>query len=153
VLLHQDRDIYGYDSFEGFPEPTEPDESWRKAQKGEWSHSPSGKYKYEPTFIRQILATADIDDNQTLTKGFFKDTLANHPKKLIALLHIDCDLYESHLDSLRALYGKVSTGGIIVFDDIHDDSYPGGRTATWEFLGDNFNNMGINQGKYYYVKP
>jgi len=32
-----DRQIYGYDSFEGFPEPTIEDVSFRNTKKGEWS--------------------------------------------------------------------------------------------------------------------
>ena len=45
-----------------------------------------------------------------LIKGFFDETLHKYEGK-IALLHLDCDLYESYKISLEILYGKVSSGG------------------------------------------
>ena len=35
-LIGLDRKLYGFDSFEGFPEPTQEDRSYRNPQKGEW---------------------------------------------------------------------------------------------------------------------
>ena len=58
------RKIYGYDSFAGFPEPTAEDKSARNPKKGEWSTSPSGKYRYSPDFVRQIMKDADVPCEQ-----------------------------------------------------------------------------------------
>ncbi|WP_205097923.1 TylF/MycF/NovP-related O-methyltransferase [Candidatus Nitrosotenuis uzonensis] len=154
------RHIFGYDSFEGFPEPSEEDSSPRNPQKGEWSSSPSGKYQYTVDFIKKILIEGGSysDDRITLVKGFFDDSLLHHPSRPIALLHIDADLYKSYATVLRLLYEKVSSGGIIIFDDFTSnskvESFPGARQAVKEFLKDNFTNLQISlRGNYYYIKP
>jgi O-methyltransferase len=74
----------------------------------------SGKYQYSIEFTKTVLSEAGIplDDNPPiLSKGFFCDSLKNHPKRPIALLHIDCDLYQSYKDTLDNLYELVSKGG------------------------------------------
>ena len=153
--------IFAYDSFEGFPEPTEEDNSDRRPQKGDWSASPSGKYEYSEKFTKLILETADIpfDDNQiSVKKGFFSESLVEHPNQPIALLHVDGDLYQSYIDTLTLLYDKVSTGGIIVFDDFYqselgEDRWPGARKAAKEFLGKKYSKLRVSiRGSYYYVK-
>lgn len=138
------RKTFAFDSFEGFPDPVEEDKSFRNPQKGEWSHSPSGKYQYSPEFIYQVLANADMADvrnSVTLRKGFFSDTLPHYDGGPIALLHLDGDLYVSYRDPLNLLYDKVVPGGVIIFDDFTtfkngEDRFPGGRAATEEFLAD-----------------
>jgi hypothetical protein len=109
------RKLIAYDSFAGFPEPTEQDASARNPQAGDWSRSPSGKYRYDMEFCRQVLQEAHIpDDNDesfALVKGFFADTLPHNASADIALLNIDGDLYQSYKDCLRWLYHKIPGGG------------------------------------------
>ena len=156
------RAIYAYDSFEGFPEPTNEDDSVRDPKKGEWSMSPSGKYKYSKEFTQQNLSESglptDIVSSVSITKWFFSDSLKKHPNRPIALLHIDGDLYSSYMDTLENLYDMVSKGGVIVFDDFlaestEDESFPGARKVVKEFLGDKFNNVKVSVGgTNYYIK-
>jgi hypothetical protein len=154
------RTVYGYDSFEGFPEPTKEDESPRHPKRGEWSCSPSGTYIYSPEFTRTVLAEAGIprDALPIIKKGFFEQVLPAHPKKPIALLHIDGDLYQSYKATLENLFNLVSPRGIIVFDDflaepIGPDPFPGARKAVQEFFGRKINKLRVSiAGKYYYVK-
>ncbi len=68
-----------------------------------------------------------------LIKGKFSNVLPTFSNK-ISVLHIDCDLYEPYLECLNFLYEKVSTGGIIVFDEYFSLKYPGARIAVDEFL-------------------
>jgi len=139
------RKIFAYDSFCGFPEPCEKDNSYRSPKAGEWSTSPSGKYSYSPEFTRHVLSEAGISKtdiaNLSLTPGFFCDTLPTHPNRPIALLHCDGDLYESYRDCLLYLFPKLVSGGIIVFDDFYfekplQEKFPGARLAVEEFFGD-----------------
>jgi hypothetical protein len=58
-----------------------------------------------------------LDDNVRFIKGWFRDTLASAPVERIAVLRMDGDLYESTIDTLNALYPKVSRGGFIIVDD------------------------------------
>ena len=154
-----ERNIFAYDSFEGFPEPTEEDESSRNPMKGEWSNSPSGKYEYSKEFTELVLEEGGIplkDLSINITKGFFSDSLKSHPRRPIALLHVDGDLYSSYKDTLESLYDLVSTGGIIVFDDFlaeheEEESFPGSRQAVKEFLGEKVNNLKVSIGGTNYL--
>ncbi len=156
------RSIYAYDSFQGFPEPTDEDQSVRNPQKGEWSHSPSGRYQYSPQFIRQLLLDGGVPVDEidlTITKGFFSDSLKSHPQHPIALLHVDCDLYQSYMDVLNGLYHLVQPGGVVIFDDVVADAdeasekFPGARKSLREFFGDEFAKFETSiAGSYYYVK-
>lgn len=133
------RKIYGYDSFQGFPEPSREDDSPRQPKKGEWSRSPSGRYDYSPGFIAQVVANAGVTSPPTLTPGFFGDSLKSYSGEPIALLHIDGDLYQSYLDTLQALWELVSIGGVVVFDDflfepVPGEPWPGARRAVAEFF-------------------
>lgn len=154
------RKIFGYDSFEGFPEPSIEDDSYRKPKKGEWSTSPSGKYQYSADFIRMVLNEAKVLEGTdlVLTKGFFCDSLKNHPDRPIAILHVDGDLYQSYIDTLELLYPKVSTGGVIVFDDYlakkeNEDRWPGARKAVEDFFGKDISKIKTSiRGTPYLIK-
>ena len=70
----------------------------------------------------------------TLIKGYFNQTLLNYPGKQIALLHIDCDLYEPCLTVLEALYHRVVKGGLILFDEYKQNKFPGATKAIDSFF-------------------
>ncbi len=155
------RHIFGYDSFEGFPRPTIKDKSPRNSKKGEWSHSPSGKYKYSKKFTKLVLKEGMIPLNKislTLTKGFFSNSLKKHPQKPIAILHIDGDLYQSYKAALENLFDKVNKGGIIIFDDFtkeekKEEKFPGARLAVKEFLGNKYKNLQSSiRGTCFFIK-
>jgi hypothetical protein len=52
----------------------------------------------------------------------------------IALLHLDCDLYESYKLALETFYDKVQPDGVIMFDEYADERWPGARKAIDEFF-------------------
>ena len=76
-----------------------------------------------------------IRERVRLFKGLFDQTLPLYQGK-IALLHLDCDLYESYMVALKNLYAKVVPGGIIMFDEYDDARWPGARKAIDEFFAD-----------------
>jgi O-methyltransferase len=51
-------------------------------------------------------------------------------------IHVDCDIYESHLDCLNLLYDRLVPGGIVVFDDYAQPKWPGATRAVDEFFAD-----------------
>ena len=155
--INRDRIIFGYDSFLGFPEPTPEDNSKRNPKKGEWSKSLDGTFDYTKQYVSDILAAEGLG-NIILVDGFFDKTLNDHPDRPIALLHVDGDLYQSHKVILENLFGLVSCGGLVIFDDVYKDKsecpFPGAYKAVKEFLGDRFDDMKKSiSGNYYYVKP
>lgn len=73
----------------------------------------------------------------TIFEGFFENTLHEYEGK-IAILHLDCDLYNSYKCCLNTLYDKVVSGGIILFDEYKSytqlDNFPGAAKAIDEFF-------------------
>ncbi len=136
--------VKAFDSFIGFPEPSNEDESFRKPKKGEWAVSPNKSYEYSEEFLRNILQSAGIDDLSQLEiyPGYFEDTVHSikERKPAIKILHLDGDLYQSVKLPLFELHTHVLKGGVIVIDDcslqrsIEEEPFPGARKATMEFL-------------------
>lgn len=130
--LQKMRDYYGFDSFEGFPEPVFKDETTPITGKGFWANPPE-------TVIKVLqdgrIPEHIIQERIHLIKGWFQDTLPQYQGN-IALLHLDCDLYESYRFALRCLYDKVVPGGIIMFDEYGDRRWPGASKAIDEFFSD-----------------
>ncbi len=126
------RTYYGFDSFEGFPDPVEKDEVT--------PIQGSGFYASPPATVLRVLRDGGLSEEVIrerihLIKGWFDITLPKYDGR-IALLHLDCDLYESYKASLEALYDKVEPGGIIMFDEYRDARWPGATKAIDEFFLD-----------------
>ncbi len=58
-----------------------------------------------------------LDEQIEFIVGLFKDTLADAPLQQLAVIRLDGDLYESTMDSMTALYPKLSVGGYLIVDD------------------------------------
>ena len=110
----RDRQVWVADSFQGLPRP---DPARYPADAGDthwtWSQLAVPLGDVRDNFARYNL----LDDRVRFLPGWFKDTLSKAPIDHLALLRVDGDLYESTLDTLTALYDKVSAGGFVVIDD------------------------------------
>jgi hypothetical protein len=155
-LEGRDRNVWGFDSFRGFPPPTREDESPRRAYEGEWSGQ-SVESVYE-VLLASGLAAEWVRAHVTLVPGFFEDTLERYTGDRIALLYIDADLYRSYRVVLDTLYPKVADGGIVALDEYMGTwehyHFPGARRAVDEFLAERGAELRRDQrfGKYYLVK-
>jgi hypothetical protein len=154
-LTATNRLIWGFDSFSGFPASTEAD---RKAdgsfQKQQYD------YASPPEIVLKVLSdgrvsTEFVTQSVRLVRGYFEETLHQYDGE-IALLHLDCDLYESYTTCLNAFYPKVRSGGIIMFDEYEDSNFPGAQRAIDEFFRDKAEKPLIYQEycypKYYVIK-
>lgn len=116
--------LYGFDSFEGFPEPSKHDASTRNAIRGDlWSRT-------SQEFVRDHFAPAafnGVRERLTLVPGFFDRSLVDAPSGDIALLHLDVDLYESYKTCLEKLGPRVK--GVIVYDEYRSPKWPGATRA------------------------
>jgi hypothetical protein len=133
---HQ-RHIWGFDSFEGLPDPTSEDLQSRtnKARKGMIR---VGEARVWDALTEGTgFDSKDVESLITLKRGWFSDTLPHYEGK-IALLHLDADLYESTKDALENLWPKISTGGVIALDEYLDEDWPGAKQAVDEYLGAHF---------------
>ena len=145
---------YGFDSFEGFPTPSEEDISPRNPKKGDWDHTNEDYVKYN-------LKKVGFDENDFIKiqfiKGYFNESFLNNQDliKEISLLHLDCDLYKSYKESLEFMYPKVVQNGIIVFDEYLDQkNFPGAIKAIDDFFGQKIQDIQKCDitGKYYLIK-
>ncbi|MDZ4285628.1 MAG: TylF/MycF/NovP-related O-methyltransferase, partial [Candidatus Sungbacteria bacterium] len=108
LLLQEEgteRKLWGFDSFEGFPEPSIEDASPRNPQKGEWQCMNAQdvvKFLFMLGFREKW-----IDSHIKIVKGFFRDTLASNTIGRIAMLHLDVDIYGSYKTCLQYLFPKV----------------------------------------------
>ena len=131
-----DRRVWMFDSFAGLPEPTAPDGE-RVTQR--W-HDPDAARNFSHLVVtedgvRQSARSLGVDGLCEIRAGWFADVLPRVAAEIgpIALLRIDCDLYEPVLQCLELLYDQVSEGGMVLFDDYY--SFPGCAIAVHEFLG------------------
>lgn len=151
-LLNSNKRIYGFDSFEGFPEPTKEDSSDRNPKKGDWSFA-------NMSLVKNRFLFAGVGDffntHVTLIKGFFNETMKdnNLPPK-ISFLHIDADLYQSTKDVIENSYSLLSKGAIVVLDEYADAKWPGVEKAMKEFMNDKTEKIIYFDlvGKYGFIK-
>lgn len=119
-LLEQanSRKIIGFDIFGDFPQAGfDQDKAKRDAFVAETNGGKSISFEE----INELLETQNLHKNVDIVKGdilvTLDDYLEQNPHLKISLLHIDVDLYEPSKHILEKLYDRVTTGGIIIFDD------------------------------------
>jgi len=99
--LLPDATLYGFDSFEGFPDDG----------RGDWDQDFS------------VEGLPKVADNVSLIKGFFDETLPaflsqNPDLSPPRLLHIDCDIYSSTKVVFDQLGHLLTASSVIVFDEL-----------------------------------
>jgi hypothetical protein len=125
--LGASRTLWAFDTFEGLPCPTDGDPDREVAELY------TGRCRGDLGDVRAFFDRLGLLPDVRLVKGRFQDTLAVADVKAIAVLHLDCDWYESVRVCLDQLYDRVSPGGVIQIDDY--GHWAGARKAVDEFLG------------------
>ncbi len=115
-------DIHLFDSFEGLPTITsEVDLNSYEVKKYKvWFSGAMAMGPEIPKLIRGKLEETLPKESIHIHKGFFDKTLQPQTlKKKPAIIHIDCDLYQSAKEVLSKLfaYDLIQDGAIILFDD------------------------------------
>ncbi len=109
IARHTTRDVHGFDSFRGLPL--------------DWSGTRETKGKFD----RQGRLPK-VPANARLHVGWFDRTLPGFlaaTAETVALLHVDCDIYDSTRTVFDLLGGRIVSGTWIVFDEYFN--YPGWR--------------------------
>lgn len=140
------REFWGFDSFEGMPQPTQEDGDqgalWITGKPlselpvdrpGRLEGSPVNATDYDQC-LAFLQGTGYPSERIHLVKGWFQDTLPVHAAEIgpIAILRLDGDLYESTKVVLEQLFDSVVSGGVVIIDDY--GTFEGCRRATDEFL-------------------
>jgi hypothetical protein len=129
------RRLYGFDSWQGLPEPGEQDFAGGAgaAEQGMFGWASA---RSVPLELRGHGFRADeIEELVTLVEGDFADTVGSFELGSIALLHLDADLYDSYRIVLERLWPRVAVGGIAAFDEYGEpETWPGAARAVDEFV-------------------
>ena len=130
--------IYGFDSFEGFSEPSKEDGDFFKNNFSRYKESYA---KFSINAVNRNLVdwcgSSDNVKNIKLCKGYIPESLSKYDGGKISLMNIDLDIYQPTLDSLRFFWPMLQKGGIMMLDeyDFGNDleKWPGAKTAVDEF--------------------
>jgi O-methyltransferase len=118
-MIPMQRRLILADSFEGLPESTaKADVESPHVAKGVWS---AGACKVLSRADLVALCSREFKAERIdVLEGWYKDTVPKlSADRKLALLHVDCDLYQSTMDALVPCFerGMVSEGAMIHFDD------------------------------------
>lgn len=142
--------LHLFDSFQGLPDPVNTvDAGSVHVLSGVWS---KGRCcGGSPESVRASLKPILPDDRVIIHTGWFKDTLKDLNSPL-AMLHIDCDLYQSAWDVLDWVFwhALISEGAIILFDDWNCNraSTTAGERMAWEKIVKSHNIIASDEGGY-----
>ena len=109
--------FHAFDSFEGLPEPTSGTsvEIWKR---GALTTS-------EQDFMRMVRAHGIYADRVSTVKGFYDQSLTSALRQKfldgenkVALVNVDCDLYESAVPVFRFIDPLLQEGSVIYIDDL-----------------------------------
>jgi Macrocin-O-methyltransferase (TylF) len=109
-----DRLVWVADSFAGLPPP---DPEQYPADQSDVHHMVPAlavtQQEVRTNFDRYGL----LDGQVCFLEGWFKDTLPKAPINQLAILRLDGDMYESTIQTLDAMYWKLSSNGFVIIDD------------------------------------
>jgi len=129
-ILDDTYELFGFDSFEGMPDH-------KSTLKNVTQIHPNGygSKVYKNMFDADIVIDAGVFSTNKQTPdvsgvewvvGFFDETLPSfvnqHPPQPAALLHIDCDHYESTKTVFKYMTPYIAKDTVLVFDEWHMDS-------------------------------
>jgi O-methyltransferase len=128
--------FFAFDSFAGLPDS--------KAQsQEEWAE---GSYACTREQFQELIADDGVNlKDVVIVPGFYDSSLTpslkqQHRLCRAAIVHIDCDLYESTIQALRFVTDLLVQGSVIIFDDWFFNqgrSDRGEQKACWEWLASN----------------
>ena len=136
---HVARRIYGFDTFEGFPQVDEVDQAL-----GAKNVKP-GKLRGDLDRLRASIQAHDADrflghvPRVELVVGDVEQTLPlfieANPQLMIALVYVDLCLYRPTKAALEALWPLMPKGSVLAFDQLAFPEFPGETRAALEVIG------------------
>jgi O-methyltransferase len=145
--------LFGFDSFEGLPQPDEDESSatsWHR-----------GQFAFDEAAAKANLSREGVDWNRAkIIKGWFDETLtADLPRReaieKASVIMLDCDLYSSTKTALEFCGPLIRDEAVLFFDDWWPDSLGaqdmGEKRAFDEFLSVNAD-LDVTELESYYPK-
>lgn len=130
-----------FDSFEGLSKPDAKDGSY-------WTVGDLARdEELVSSNLKPFLANIEFH------KGWIPERFADVESKTFSFVHIDVDLYQPTLDSVRFFYDRLCPGAIVLCDDYAFSSCPGATRAIDEFLADKQEKMiTLSSGGGFFIK-
>jgi len=133
------RRVYGFDTFEGFPNVSEKDHN-RVADVLE-----GGLYANSFDELSDLIVEYDRDrflghiEKVSLVRGDAATTIPQfvkeHPHLVVSLLFLDMDLYEPTKVAIEHLVPRMPKGAVLAFDELDNPMWPGETLALLESIG------------------
>lgn len=128
-----------FDSFEGGLSDKGPkDRNERYAQSPDEIQREKMIFASTEEQVRETLAGFDF---VRLYNGWIPTRFPEVKDRSFFFVHLDVDLYQPTMDSLKFFYPRLAPGGIIVVDDYGYTQFPGASRAVDEFLRENTHRM------------
>lgn len=121
-----DRKLYLFDTFEGFPEK---DIEIDKSK----NYSDAKVERFKDTNIEIVLNKIEHKNDVYIKKGYFPDTAVSINNESFAFVSIDVDLFKPTYDGLCFFYSKLTKGGYILIHDYNNSYYSGVKEAVNKF--------------------
>lgn len=134
------RKVVGFDTFAGYPPPSEKDGRSKYAVEGGYAVS-EGYDEY----LARLLSAHEADNvmahitKHELVKGDVVQTidkyLEENPQTIIALAYFDLALYEPTKKCLEAIKPYLVRGSVLAMDQLNSPDFPGETIAVREVFG------------------
>jgi hypothetical protein len=135
------RKIVGFDTFEGFLDPSEKDGKEPSVTKNAYSVT-KGYEKYLSELLQlqeQESPLSHLKKKHEIVKGDASKEIEHYfkrqPETIVALAYFDMDLYEPTAKCLSSIRERLTRGSVIGFDELNEASFPGETMALKEVLG------------------
>jgi len=122
-----------FDSFEGLSDRSKSDEGLSKFSNYQLLKI-RNQFKSDENFVKNKVL-GDFNFVETY-KGWVPDKFHILENKRFSLVHIDVDLYEPTLDSLKFFFPRLIDGGVIICDDYNSKVFNGAKKACDEYFKD-----------------
>ena len=140
------RIIYGFDTFEGFPNVDSKDGDLPKI--GDYASLPNYENILDEILsIHEGLSPVSHIKKYELIKGDASKTiniwLEKNPHAIISMAIFDMDVYKPTKDVLEKIIPRLTKGSLLVFDELSYKNFPGETLAVQEVLG--LNNISLKR--------
>lgn len=138
--------IFGFDSFEGIPLPSNKDNQmpgirmlseWEQKSlpdPGKQALVTSGATAVPMDDVLAHIKNSGVKAKYILVPGWFENVLPHYDTGPISILRLDGDLYNSTYVCLKYLYPKLIKGGLLIIDDY---GLPGCMEAVLDYFEEN----------------
>lgn len=134
------REILGFDTFEGFPQINQKDGTSQLAMIGKYTVSQNYEsyltdlldYHESETPTPHLRRFKIVKGDATITLEHF---LTDNPQTIFAMVYFDFDIYEPTKKCLELIKNHITKGTVIGFDELNQKAFPGETVALREVLG------------------